>query len=135
MRQAGGPRPQTYVLYLAVLPAYRQACVAELDRRFGRRIGYYVGAEHLDNTVKTAITSANTHQVRNVGLLGRRVLLQIGAVGRAVSASAVVVDLTPRSLTAWVILLVRGVLRRRTVVWGHLHPRAGGRPVPRCCAV
>ncbi|WP_265522572.1 glycosyltransferase family 4 protein [Oerskovia flava] len=35
------------------------------------------------------------------------------------------IDLNPRSGTAWLLLLVRKLLRRRTVVWGHVYPRGG----------
>ncbi|MFV3113604.1 MULTISPECIES: glycosyltransferase [Gordonia] len=41
------------------------------------------------------------------------------------SADACVVDLNPRSLGAWAVLIMRRLMKRRVVVWGHLHPRQG----------
>jgi glycosyltransferase involved in cell wall biosynthesis len=36
-----------------------------------------------------------------------------------------VVDLNPRSITAWMLLLLRRIQRKRTLVWGHIYPRKG----------
>ena len=52
-------------------------------------------------------------------------LVQTGHWVDALRADVCVVDLNPRSLTAWILALVRRLLRRRTLAWGHLYPRAG----------
>lgn len=114
------------VLYLAVLPTYREQCVRELKLRIPNALSLYAGRAHMDPTVKTGIDQELFQEVRNVVLPGP-LLIQFGHLAEAVGAANVIVDLNPRSLTAWIILLLRRMLSRRTLVWGHLHPRAGAR--------
>lgn len=114
-----------YVFYLAVLPVYRDACIRVLLERHGDEIQLYAGNAHLDATVRTGVTESYFHPIKNIPLLGNRVLLQWGGLRSAVGADVCVIDLNPRSLTAWTIAFARRVLGRRTLAWGHLHPRAG----------
>jgi len=111
-------------MYLAVLPEYRNACISILRGLVGP-LSLSVSEAHLDPTVRTGIDPAYYKSVRMVRLLGGKAFAQIGGVRDAISLSSLVVDLNPRSLTAWFLLIVRAILRRRTLVWGHLNPQAG----------
>ena len=116
---------QSFVLYLAVLPEYRQRLVSNLDRRLGGSISYYACEAHLEQSVKTKITSDNFASVAMWRIGDKRAFLQYGHVMDAIWARSLVIDLNPRSLTAWWLLIARRVLRQRTVVWGHLYPAKG----------
>jgi len=111
------------ILYLAVLPSYRQECIALLDNEI--QVKYIVSTEHLDPSVKSGIDSSNARYVPLRRLWRNRMFIQTGHWFEALSAKVLVVDLNPRSVTAWVFLLARLFTRGRTLVWGHLHPRAG----------
>ena len=54
-----------FVLYLAVVPHYRQACVDELYRRLGGALTIYAGRQHMDDTVTTRIRADQYTEVRN----------------------------------------------------------------------
>ncbi|MBY4210281.1 glycosyltransferase [Rhodococcus fascians] len=114
-----------YVFYLAVVPIYRKACIEYLLEQHGDEIAIFAGSQHLDPTVKTGLDTSLVHPVRNFGLLGNKILLQFGNVTTAIAAEVAVIDLNPRSITAWWIAIARTVLNRRTLAWGHLHPRSG----------
>jgi glycosyltransferase involved in cell wall biosynthesis len=114
-----------FVLYTAALPAYRRACLEQLERRFGSAWRAFAGASLLDRSVKTSVPGALYTPVANYRCLGGRVLFQWGHWREVVSAQTAILDLNPRSLSAWVLLLIRKTLRRRTLVWGHLDPRKG----------
>ncbi|WP_258724172.1 glycosyltransferase [Cellulomonas sp. NS3] len=118
-----GPRA-SIVLYLAVAPWYRQACLDALHERHPS-LRVFTGDRALDPTVRSGVDGLYVRRVTNMALLGRRVLVQVGSVGAAVAAAQTIVDLNPRSITAWTILAVRRASGRRTLVWGHLHARAG----------
>lgn len=122
MLKIGPPSPK-HVMYLAVLPKYRSACIDELIRLIPD-IELYVSEEHLDRTVKTGIRRDQYHPVRMHRIAGHA-FLQTGYFWRAARASSLVVDLNPRSITAWAFLAIRKISRRRTIVWGHIHPQAG----------
>lgn len=113
-----------FVLYLAVLPFYRRACIDVLKSTLGDECQIFTGAHQLDNTVRTGIDSDHYTQVRNRSLASK-FLLQTGGWRQAISADVTILDLNPRSITAWVLLLARKMLAKRTLLWGHLHPRSG----------
>ena len=119
-----GPSPR-FCMLTAVLPEYRQHFLAELAVLAPGRLRVLAGAEHFDPSVRSQVGTDRYDTVHNVFLLGRRLLVQRGGFRPAVAATVSVVDLNPRSLTAWAVLLTRGALRRRTLTWGHLDPRAG----------
>lgn len=114
-----------YCLYTAVLPPYREACLQILARELGPEWTAYAGDQHLDATVRSAGNVGLYVPVRNSTLGGRRLLLQSGHWREVIRAETAILDLNPRSLTAWGLLLTRRLLHRRTVLWGHLHPRSG----------
>ncbi len=125
------PAPR-FVLYTAVLPAYRRICLELIDEQLGPTWGAFAGDQHLDRTVRTDIPRRLYTPLVNHHWCGRRLLFQSGHWREAVAASTAILDLNPRSLTAWCLLLARRVLRRRTLLWGHLDPRKGpGAPTAR----
>ncbi|MGY2066390.1 glycosyltransferase [Blastococcus sp. SYSU DS0619] len=125
-READGDKPG-YALYLAVIPSYRRACISILRKRLGRQLSLYTSEAHLDTSVRTGVPSEEYRPTGTYRLLGSRILLQTGHWREALQTRALVVDLNPRSITAWVLLAAMRLLRRRVLVWGHLHPQAGPR--------
>jgi len=116
---------QQFVLFLAVLPAYRRECIQIIRGRLGAAVKLYVSDAHLDATVKTGIPEEYYQRVSMIRLFRNRAFVQLTSSPEILTADSVIVDLNPRSLTAWWVLLVRKVLARRTLVWGHIHPQAG----------
>lgn len=112
-------------MYLAVLPAYRQSCIEILENTLEGDLRLFVSDRHLDRSVKSGVKVPGLRMVRMIRLLGGRVFFQIGHLREALALETLIVDLNPRSITAWVMLVSRRVLKKRTLVWGHLHPRGG----------
>lgn len=115
-----------YGLYLAVLPTYRSACMAELRALTQGDVRVFVSTNHLDPTVRTDSTVDWYERVAMHRLFRKRMFLQTGHYVDALKVQALIVDLNPRSITSWTLLSLRRLLRRRTLVWGHLYPQAGG---------
>lgn len=113
-----------YALYLAVLPFYRQECMTVLRDRLGVSLSAFAGRRHLDPSIRTGIDPSLYVPVTNVSV-GGRVLLQLGHWREAARAQTTILDLNPRSVSAWILLLGRRLTRKRTLLWGHLNPRAG----------
>lgn len=118
------PASKFDALYLAVLPFYREYCIQELKADLSLDVILFAGDRHVDPTIRTGISRSLYVQVRNYVLAGR-VLVQLGGWRTAISAKTTILDLNPRSLTAWTLLGLRRILGRRTLLWGHLHPRSG----------
>lgn len=111
-------------MYLAVLPGYRTACVEVLKSQFGSDLTLFSGPSQLDTSVRTGVPLSLYTPVKNVSI-GGRLLLQLGHVLPVIRSRTAILDLNPRSVTAWFILGVRRLSGRRTLLWGHLHPRSG----------
>ncbi|KWX26177.1 glycosyltransferase [Mycolicibacterium wolinskyi] len=118
----------------AGFPDYRRNFLSELRDAFaenGDELVLVGGDVYSDPTVRSA-EFAGVVKLRNRHWLGRRILWQPGALRYLDGLDVVVVDLNPRSLTACLVLLISKVKRTRTLVWGHILPRAGAsaRTVP-----
>lgn len=113
-----------YVMYLAVLPSYRRECLRILRADLGESLALIISSAHLDATVRSGVPKDWAKFVPMIRI-GGKVFFQFGGWGRALNADVLVVDLNPRSISAWLLLIVRRLGHRRTLVWGHLHPRAG----------
>ena len=111
-------------LYLAVLPRYRTVCMTLVREQIGPELSAWVSPAHLDESVRSDSSVGWYTNVRMVRLWGRA-FLQTGGWREALRRGVLVVDLNPRSLTAWLFLVLRRATRRRTLVWGHLYPQAG----------
>ena len=118
-------RVPAFVLYTAVLPAYRRFCLELVEERLGDAWAAFAGAEHLDASVRTDLPPNLYTSVSNRRWFGGRLLFQWGHWREALGATTAVFDLNPRSVTAWCLLLARKIMRRRTLLWGHLDPRNG----------
>jgi glycosyltransferase involved in cell wall biosynthesis len=115
------------LLVQTCLPDYRQRFVTELERRLGPDIRVLVGTDHFDGTSESRVDGPSVDMVdRNRFLVRRRLLWQHGAVRPGLAAAVVVIELNPRILSSWAVLLLRRALGRRTVVWGHARGHGGG---------
>lgn len=111
------------VVLTAVLPRYRQNFLNDLAGLMDVR--FFAGSVHADASVVTAVADAAYQPVKNVFLANRRLFIQVGGTRAALRAPVTVVDLNPRSLTAWAVLVTRRLTRRRVLAWGHIFPRGG----------
>jgi len=122
------PTSKRPLVVIAVLPVYRKEFVEIVRERLAGEVDFAAGDAHLVESVKSAQVSELAHiRLRNRFFLGRRLLWQDGALRLSDSREVVVTDLNPRSITAWIILISRRIHGRRTLVWGHVLPRAGVR--------
>jgi len=105
---------------------YRQAFLDILLERLGDDLEVYAGEVYFDGVTRTRVDiGEHLRPLRNVYLVGRRILWQRGALRAAVGAGIAVLELNPRILSVWVALLVRWLGRRPTVLWGHAWSRSG----------
>jgi glycosyltransferase involved in cell wall biosynthesis len=115
------------VLQLA-MAHYRQQfldCIREQAAEEDELI-FLVGDEHFGVGVRTAVDSPCIRRSGNNRFFaGRRLGWQPHVVRPAILADTTVVELNPRLLSTWFVLVARSALRRRTLAWGHAWPRAG----------
>lgn len=112
------------VIIQTVVPDYRKGFFASLARALGDNFALYAGSHYFEKTVVTDMSIPHT-AIRNVYLLQSRFLVQLGVLPLVTSADVLVLELNPRIITNWLLLLLRALLRKKTVVWGHAWPRKG----------
>jgi glycosyltransferase involved in cell wall biosynthesis len=112
---------------VASLGEYRLAAIAQLQRRLGRRFCLYAGVTAYDPSIRV-LTSVEVDlvELRNVYVKGD-LLFQNIPWRRYLSSQSLLLDLNPRVPHIWILLVVRRILGKRTVLWGHAWPRGGRR--------
>jgi glycosyltransferase involved in cell wall biosynthesis len=114
------------VVVQGALPDYRVHLVRALRRLDPRPVRVVSGETHFTPTVVAVLgDEAIDLRVVNRYLLGRRLLAQPGAVCPGITAGVAVLEFNPRIVSSWVVLVVRRLLRRPTVLWGHVAGRGG----------
>jgi glycosyltransferase involved in cell wall biosynthesis len=113
-------------LLQTAIDAYRQEVVDLLYEVLGERLCVLTGEEYFDRTVRTRVRLAGRNRVvSNHFVFGRKLVWQRGVIADAVQADVLIAELNPRALSTWCALLLRRLLRRPTVLWGHAWPRRG----------
>jgi glycosyltransferase involved in cell wall biosynthesis len=106
------------------LPDYRAGFFELLCRRLDSRLLLLSGEDDFAAHVQP-LTSVPYGRTRNRFLAGRRLMWQSGVVWPVLRARVAVLIINPRLLSVWAALLLRKMLGRRTVLWGHAWPRRG----------
>jgi hypothetical protein len=103
-----GREPSYDAIYVAVLPFYRQECIDYLVSMPGSDVRVFAGKRHVDSTITTGITANLYTRVNNV-VVGNRFIFQFGHWREAINAKTTMLDLNPRSFTAWSLLVLRKI--------------------------
>lgn len=115
-----------YVLVQTAIPDYRQAVLREVCKALGPALTIYAGEHYFESSIKTAVDlGSNLRSARNRFFVGRRLLFQLGVIGPSIAADTVILELNPRVVNVWIVLVIRRLLNKRTVLWGHAWPRKG----------
>ncbi len=109
----------------ACVPDYRKKFYSELSKRYTKKMTLMGGDLSSEGLVKTDYTIAQRVPVKNYYFFNHKIMLQIGMFYDCFIAKYVILELNPRTLTNWIIILVRKLCGKKTALWGHAWPRAG----------
>ncbi len=84
----------------------------------------YSGSEYFDLSIKTDV-SIDYNKIKNIFFFNRKFLWQKGAIKNIKHEGTIVLELNPRIISNWWLLLVRKLTGKQTVLWGHAWPRKG----------
>jgi glycosyltransferase involved in cell wall biosynthesis len=113
------------VIIQTVIPHYRVKVFDKIRSQIGDDFTLYGGQFFFDKTITTTAQSKHHKNLNNHYLLGRKFLWQTGHWNEVFKDNTLVLSLNPRVLSHWVILLLRLLSRKRTILWGHAWPRSG----------
>ncbi|NND87936.1 MAG: hypothetical protein HKM28_01670, partial [Flavobacteriaceae bacterium] len=112
------------IILQTTTPDYRAQFFERIYDVLGDKIKLYSGKRYFEPSIQSD-DRINSIKVQNLFFLGRRFLLQLGISSLFFTNAVVVLELNPRILTNWLLLIIRRILGKRTVVWGHAWPRQG----------
>lgn len=114
-----------YIILQTVAPDYRSKLYHYIKQEFGDAFAVYAGLEYFETTVKTDPSIAAFKQIKNNFLLNRAFLIQTGMWNDVIQCNILVMEMNPRILSNWVTLIIRKLLKKKTILWGHAWPRSG----------
>ena len=120
-RQAKCRRADILILQPSIVE-YRIPFYRELQKRFSQRILVLAGADTFKAGVvaQTDLAFDWCQSVQNKYFLLNSLCWQQGVLIRALRSAVCVVNINPRVLSTWLVILGRRILRRPIVGWGHL---------------
>lgn len=112
--------PSRIAIIQGAVPPYRTPLFEELRLALGDQLVIACGEVHFEQSVKSdPSTEVVDIVLENVFVLRRRLLYQRGFRKATVGANTIVLELNPRVINTWLILIESKLRGRRTVLWGH----------------
>lgn len=107
---------------------YRQKVLEELKSNLGDRLKVLSGETYFEESTKTRVHLGNSLEiVPNIFLLGRKLLYQRKVMYRGIKADRLILEMNPRIINVWLLLIIRRLIGKKTVLWGHAWPRSGAK--------
>ncbi|HEY5993149.1 MAG TPA: glycosyltransferase [Gallionellaceae bacterium] len=114
------------VLLQTAVPDYRLPVLQILANELGDNFMVLAGEGYFDGTTRTRADALRTNfrPITNIFVLNK-LSFQLGCWADVLAADAAILELNPRILSSWIMLLIRRILGKRTAVWGHAWSRKG----------
>ncbi len=111
------------VIIQTVAPDYRKLFFEKLKSSLKNRFELYAGEKGFETSIQT---NSDIHlPAKNFFLLNRRFLFQTGIWHLLLKDDILVLEMNPRILSNWIFLIIRRILGKKTILWGHAWPRKG----------
>ena len=114
-----------YIILQTVAPDYRGKLYSYIKQEFGDKFVVYAGLEYFETTVKTDTSTAGFKEIKNNFLFNRSFLIQTGMWKDTIGCKVLVMEMNPRIISNWIALIIRKILNKKTILWGHAWPRSG----------
>ena len=111
---------KSIALQQAIIPDYRLGLFCLLRAKWGNTFQIYAGDEDFGGSpVSTKDAWKYFQQVKNSFLFSGRFLWQGGCLGKLLSSDVTILNANMRILSNTIILFLRKISGRRTILWGH----------------
>lgn len=118
-------KSQGIVIVQNLIPDYRIKFFKHLKKKLNSRLLIYSGRETFDPTVTHSSKIYIDKSIKQFFLWRRKLVYQQLGLCIYYTKDIVILGLNPRIINTWLLLIVRGLLGRKTILWGHAWPRAG----------
>ena len=114
-----------FIILQTVSPSYRNKFFDYLSSILKDDFDLYSGNYYFEKSVTSDLSYSKRKKVTNFFFLNRMFLFQFGMWSIVFSKNTLVLEMNPRIISNWIILVIRKILNRKTVLWGHAWPRSG----------
>ena len=112
------------VIIQTVIPDYRKYFFSAIEMALNNSFELYGGDFYFESSVKSDLKIAKK-PVINHFYFNRKLLFQTGIWHLLFRDIILVMEMNPRILSNWIFLVIRRIINRKTVLWGHAWPRNG----------
>ncbi len=113
------------IIIQTTTPDYRKNVYQYIKNELGDSFDLYAGDSYFEASVKTDSSISFRKPLRNHYFFKRKILIQTGFWKEVFKKNVIILEMNPRILSNWILLIIRRLLRRKSVLWGHAWPRAG----------
>lgn len=114
------------IILQTVAPDYRHKLFEYLRNKQHTHIPFlYAGKTYFERTVKTDFDAQGLKLIKNYFFLNRSLLFQTGMWCDVINCKVLIIEMNPRIISNWLILLLRKIFNRKSILWGHAWPRTG----------
>jgi len=106
-------------------PDYRKKVFQYINNHLNEEFSLYSGTEYFEKSVKTDKSITFLKLIKNHFFLRRKLLFQTGMWQESLKSKVLVLEMNPRIISNWLLLIFRKISRKKTVLWGHAWPRNG----------
>lgn len=114
-----------FLILQTVAPDYRRKFFDVLHISLKENFVLYAGLDYFENSVKTDKSIKYLKKAKNFYFFNRSCLFQFGMWYEALKAKKLVLELNPRILSNWLLLFLRRIFKKQTILWGHAWPVSG----------
>ncbi len=111
------------IIIQTVVPDYRNLFFERLKDVLKDQFELYAGNNSFEISIKTQ--SKNHKKLKNHFLFNRKLLFQTKIWHLLFKDDVIVLELNPRIISNWIFLIIRKILSKPTILWGHAWPRNG----------
>ncbi|TMM29905.1 glycosyltransferase [Polaribacter aestuariivivens] len=112
------------VVVQTVIPDYRSEFFKEIRQKLKENFELFGGKYYFDKSIKSDV-SIEKSAVKNYFLFNRKLLFQIGIWHLLFKNVVLVLEMNPRILSNWIFLVIRRILNKETILWGHAWSKNG----------
>lgn len=115
-----------YTLVQLIVADYRREVFNLINEKLSGSIATYCGKKHFEAGLETKVDlHNNVIFVKNLFFISGKLIFQIGTITPSLKSEKLILELNPRILSNWIILILRKILLKKTVLWGHAWGRNG----------
>ena len=112
------------IIIQTAVPDYRKGFFKALRDNLGDNFELYSGSHYFEKSIQSDETIPHK-KTKNSYLFNARFLIQFEVIKLLTSNNLLVLELNPRIISNWILLIGRKIVGKQTILWGHAWPRQG----------